>query len=171
MRKVLIIDTSLFCVLLKVTGKEVCRSKDDMWDYQKVDEYIKEEIRNGTTLVLPLATLIETGNHIAQAANKRYETAQALATIMTDAADETSPWVAFGEQIELWGTEKLKELAAEWPTKAMAEISMGDATIKKVGDFYAAKGYQVEFLTHDKQLKAQEPSPPSKTQKKRRSGN
>jgi hypothetical protein len=76
---------------------------------------------------------------------------------------------AFGEQFEVWRSEKLKELAAEWPDKAGEKISIGDATIKKVGDFYANKGYQVEFLTADEQLKAQEPPP--KTQKKRRSGN
>ncbi|MFB2833617.1 hypothetical protein [Floridanema evergladense] len=50
---------------------------------------------------------------------------------------------------------------------AVAKNSIGDATIKKVGDFYANKGYQVEFLTADEQLKAQQPPP--KTQKKRRS--
>jgi hypothetical protein len=47
-----------------------------------------------------------------------------------------------------------------------------DATIQIVGTFYAQKGYQVEFLTADKQLKAQETaiSPSTRTQKKRRSG-
>lgn len=169
MRKVLIIDTSLFCVWLKVPGMEECGTDNDKWNFQRIENCIQEEIRQGTTLVLPLATLIETGNHIAQARTKRRETAQALAKIMNYAADETSPWAAFGEQFEVWESEKLKELAAEWPDKAAEKISIGDATIKKVGDFYAKKGYQVEFLTADEQLKAQEPPP--KTQKKRRSGN
>jgi len=74
---------------------------------------------------------------------------------------------SFGNQINF------HKLAQDWPDKASEKISLGDATIKKVGDFYAAKGYQVEFLTADKQLKAQEQelAPPAKTQKKRRSGN
>lgn len=170
MRKVLIIDTSLFCVWLQIPGMEYCGTDNDKWDYQRVNNCIQEEIRQGTILVLPLATLIETGNHIAKANTKRRETAQALAKIMNYAADETSPWMAFGEQFEVWGTDKLKELAAEWPDKATEKISIGDATIKKVGDFYATKkDFQVEFLTAEKQLKAQEPPP--KTQKKRRSGN
>lgn len=168
MRKVLIIDTSLFCVWLQIPGMEDCGTDKDKWNFQRVNNCIQEEIRKGTTLVLPLATLIETGNHIAQARTKRREIAQALATIMNYAADETSPWAAFGEQFEVWSSEKLKELAVEWPDKAAEKISIGDATIKKVGDFYAKKGYQVEFLTADEQLKAQEPPP--KTQKKRRSG-
>ena len=90
---------------------------------------------------------------------------------MIKAADETSPWAAFSQQFEVWGSENLKQLANEWPNKAAEKIAMGDATIKKVGDFYAEKGDQVEFLTHDSNLKAQEPTPPMKTQKKRRSGN
>ena len=174
MRKVLIVDTSLLCVWLKVPQMEKCGSDDDLWDFDRVDKRIKEEIVNGTTLVLPLATLIETGNHIAQAKIKRPETAQAsqhLSQIMIYAADETSPWAAFSEQFELWGSEKLKQLAAQWPNQAAQRTSMGDATIKKVGDFYAEKGYRVEFLTADRQLKSLEPTPPTKTQQKRRSEN
>jgi len=107
MRKVLIVDTSLFCVWLQVPGMEDCGTDNDKWDFLRVDRCIQEEKRKGTTLVLPLATLIETGNHIAQAKIKRRETAQALAKIMADAADETSPWAAFGEQLELWESDKL----------------------------------------------------------------
>ena len=67
MRKVLIIDTSLLCVWLKVPGMEICGSDDDRWDFERVDQKIQEEIAKSTTLVLPLATIVETGNHIAQA--------------------------------------------------------------------------------------------------------
>ena len=171
MRKAIIIDTSLFCVWLQVPGMEICGSDDNRWDFDRVNKLIEEKKTKGATLVLPIATLVETGNHIAQARIKRYETAQALAKIMTDAADETSPWAAFGAQFVLWNSEELKKLATQWPNLAAEQTSMGDATIKIVGQFYAEKGYQVEFLTADEQLKAQEPSPPAKTQKKRRSGN
>jgi hypothetical protein len=95
----LIIDASLFCVLLKVPGMEDCGTDKDKWDFQRVDNCIQEEIRKGTTLVLPLATLIETGNHIAQARTKRPETAQVLATIMNYAADETSPWLLLANSL------------------------------------------------------------------------
>jgi hypothetical protein len=40
-----------------------------------------KEIDEGTILVLPLATIIETGNHIAQSPNLRYEKAQELAQL------------------------------------------------------------------------------------------
>ncbi len=161
MRKVLIIDTSLLCVWLKVTGMEICGSDDDRWDFERVDQKIQAEIAKSTTLVLPLATIVETGNHIAQARAKKYETAEAFAKIMTYAADETSPWAGFSEQIVLWEAQSLKELAFQFPNLAKQKTSMGDASIVILGWHYHHKGYQVEFLTADEQLKAQEPTPPS----------
>ena len=54
MRKVLLIDTSLLCVWLKVPGKET--TGNNKWDFELVNEKILTEIEKGTTLVLPLAT-------------------------------------------------------------------------------------------------------------------
>lgn len=161
MRKVLLIDTSLLCVWLKVSGMENCGAINDVWDFQRVDQKIKQEIKISTTLVLPLATVVETGNHIAQAKAKQYEIAQAFAKIMTDAADETTPWAAFSEQIVLWEAEELKKLAVKFPENAKQKTSMGDASIVSLGWHYHQKGYHVEFLTADKGLKSQEPPPPT----------
>ncbi|AFY49533.1 hypothetical protein Nos7524_3753 [Nostoc sp. PCC 7524] len=162
MMKVLLIDTSLLCVWLKVPGKEI--AGNDEWNFELVDKKIQEEINQGTTLVLPLATVIETGNHIAQAktnTNNKYPTAQKFAEIITYAADETSPWAAFRDQIVLWEAEELKKLASQFPTQAIQETSMGDASIVTLGLYYHHKGFHVEFLTDDDQLKSQEPPPPS----------
>lgn len=125
-----------------------------------VNEEIQKQIAISTILVLPLAVVVETGNHIAQARAKQYETAQEFAKIMTFAADETTPWAAFGEQIVLWEGEQLKKLAAEFPENAKQKTSMGDASIVNLGKHYHRKNYQVEFLTADGGLKAQEPPPP-----------
>ena len=43
-------------------------------------EELEEKLK--TTFVLPLASIIETGNHIAQSSNLRYETALKLAELM-----------------------------------------------------------------------------------------
>lgn len=64
MKKVLIIDTSILCVYLGVPGKETCGSESNKWNKIKVDEILKKEEEAKTTFVLPLATIIETGNHI-----------------------------------------------------------------------------------------------------------
>jgi hypothetical protein len=169
MRKVLIIDTSILCVWLQVSGKTTCGSGSNQWNRERVEKVLEAEIQAATTLVLPLATILETGNHIAQASSQRYETAQALAKLMAAAADEKTPWAAFTDQSVLWEAEELKKLATEWPDLAARKISIGDATIKTVAEHYARSGYQVEIFTGDEGLKAYEPSIPVKPPRRRRS--
>ena len=77
---------------------------------------------------------------------------------MSKSADQTSPWAAFSEQSALWTPEKLKKLAADWPNLATKKLSLGDATIKDVAEYYAQAGYAVEILTGDRGLKAYEPT-------------
>ncbi|PWK14815.1 hypothetical protein [Tumebacillus permanentifrigoris] len=160
MSKVLVIDTSMLCCWLRVPGKETCGTTEDKWDYPRVDEKIQQELRTGsTTLVLPLATILETGNHIAQSAGgDRYNIAKGLAELMMKAADGLSPWAAFTDQSILWGTEGLKQLAEKLPMMASQSISIGDATITAVADHYAKARYHVEIFTGDAGLKAYEPT-------------
>ncbi|ARU60124.1 hypothetical protein CBW65_02910 [Tumebacillus avium] len=160
MNKVLIIDTSMLCCWLQVPGKETCGTTEDQWDFQRVNHEIQEEIAAGSTLVLPLATIIETGNHIAQANGDRFSIAQQLAALMNDAADMRSPWAAFTDQSVLWEKEGLKRLAEELPQMATQKISIGDVTIKTVADHYAKIGSQVEIFTGDAGLKSYQPSIP-----------
>ncbi|MEI6385034.1 MAG: hypothetical protein WCQ50_00255 [Spirochaetota bacterium] len=118
MSKVLVIDTSILCVYLRVSGKETCGSDEDRWDYKRVDALLKKEIKAGATLVLPMATLIETGNHISQARVARFETAKKLGGIIEKTADEKTPWAAFDAQGKVWSAEALRRIAREWPEKA-----------------------------------------------------
>lgn len=154
-RKVLIIDTSILCCLLDVPGKSTCGSGDDRWDKDRVDRLLASEVNS--VLVLPLATIIETGNHIAQAPGERFDSAIRLSEHISQAAEAKSPWAAFTDQAELWGADRLRDLAARWPLLAVAKISIGDATIADVAEFYARGGYEVEIVTGDAGLKAYEP--------------
>jgi len=166
-RKVLIIDTSILCVWLAVPGKDTCGLDDNRWDKQRVDQTIQDELQAQTTFVLPLAALIETGNHIAQAPAYRFERGQALADLLCKAADSETPWAAFSEQSSLWSPEKLKYLADTWPELAAQKLSLGDATIKDVADYYAQMNYVVEILTGDQGLKAYQPSVPPDVPRRR----
>jgi len=78
-KSVMILDTSVLCVWLKVPGKETCGSGSSCLDFTKVDHEIKAAIHTQYTLVLPLSSIIETGNHIAQAPERRHERATDLA--------------------------------------------------------------------------------------------
>ncbi|MEQ9481365.1 hypothetical protein [Coleofasciculus sp. F4-SAH-05] len=169
MKKVLIIDTSVLCVWLEIPGMETCGSGSLYWDKEKVDQKLETEIQHNTVLVLPLATVLETGNHITQARSKPYELAQKLAEIMRKAADETTPWAAFAEQAELWEAEGLKNLADEWQQVVPQKTSLGDATMKMLAEHYDRKGYQVEIMTGDEGLKSYEPIPPVPRPKRRSS--
>lgn len=160
MKKVMILDTSILCVWLNVPGMEDCGPAHDKWDRQRVADKIATEERNSTIFVLPLASIIETGNHIAQAAHSRRERGELLANLMRQSANQETPWAAFSEQSVLWSQEKLVELAEKWPTMAANKLSLGDATIKDVAEFYARMNYQVEILTGDVGLKAYEPAGP-----------
>ncbi len=157
MSKILVIDTSILCVWLKVPGMGTCGPDHDRWDYSRVNGKIEEEEREKATFVLPLATIIETGNHISQSSGMRKECADALAHLMAKAAEQQSPWAAFADQSTLWTPENLKAVAEYWPALAAQRLSLGDATIKDVAEYYAQIGYSVEILTGDQGLKAYEP--------------
>jgi len=159
-RKIIIFDTSVLCCWLKVPGKDTCGPKRDLWDFDRIDKKIQKELNRKSTFVLPLATIIETGNHIAQTRADRYNIAESLADLIRKAATETEPWAAFAQQSLLWKDKKLQELAGNWPTLAQQGLGIGDATIKDVADYYATAHFEVEILTGDQGLKAYQPSAP-----------
>jgi hypothetical protein len=132
---------------------------NDLWDYSRVDKYIKEQIKQKSTLVLPLASILETGNFISQLPKYRFQSAQKLSEIILAAADQQSPWAAFTDQSSLWEPEALRRLATTWPQLA-ANLSIGDATIKDVAEYYAKAGFEVEIMTGDEGLKAYQPAQP-----------
>lgn len=168
MKRVLIIDTSILCIWLEVPGMDTCGPAADRWDKQRVDQKLNDELTKKTTFVLPMASIIETGNHISQASHSRRERGEALADLMRKSADEESPWAAFSDQSVLWSAEKLKSLADSWPDLAAQKLSLGDATIKDVANHYAQSGCAVEILTGDQGLKACQPAVPVATPRRKR---
>ena len=158
MSSIFLIDTSIFLNLINVPS---CNQ-----DREVVLEDFKTYSQSNCTFLLPMATIIETGNHIAQAkttnSDSKRITSEKFAQIMIYAADETSPWAAFREQIVLWEAEGLKNLADKFPNQAVEKTSMGDASIVVLGwYYYHEKGFHVEFLTDDNGLKSQEPPQPN----------
>jgi hypothetical protein len=82
--------------------------------------------------------------------------------------DSTHPWAAFSEQGELWNDENLRRLSTDWPNLAAAKVSLGDATITDVAEYYAKSGYSVEIFTGDQGLKAFEPPSPPPVPRRRK---
>lgn len=158
--KVLILDTSVLCCWLRVPGKETAGRSNDRWTPERIEALIERETQRKSIFVLPIASLIETGNHIAQASKDRYRCATALTECLAAAADARSPWAAFTDQSVLWEPEQLRALSKGWPKLAEGGTSIGDATIKDVANHYAKAGYRVEILTGDEGLKAYQPESP-----------
>lgn len=167
-KSVVVIDTSILCVWLKIPGLETCGPDDDRWDFDRVDREIQGHVEGRKSLILPLTTIIETGNHVAKAAQSRRERALELAALMTLSADAQTPWAAFSEQLDRWTPDNLKKLAQDWPPLAAQKMSIGDATIKEVADYYAKMGCSVTLLTGDQQLAAYQPAPPPMVPRRRK---
>ena len=92
-KRVLILDTSVLCCWLKVPGKNQAGPVNDRWDHNRINTLLEQERIRNSTFVLPIATLIETGNHISQAPGQRFERANDLAIYLREAANARSPWV------------------------------------------------------------------------------
>ena len=166
--RVIIFDTSVLCCLLQVPGKQTAGPLHDRWDHGRISSLIETELSLNSTFVLPLASIIETGNHVAQAPGDRFTIAQGLAKVISEAATASSPWAAFTDQAELWREEQLTGLAKTWPELAKGGISIGEATIKEVADYYARAGFDVEIVTGDAGLKAYEPKATVRVPRRRR---
>jgi hypothetical protein len=86
-KSVCLIDTTVFCNVLDVPGRN-----------ERRDEVIAEAKRlvegGSTTLLLPLCVVVETGNHVARVAdgNLRRSAAQRFVEAVRDALDGKAPW-------------------------------------------------------------------------------
>lgn len=156
-KKVIIIDTSVMCVWLQLPGKKTA-GKDNAITYEYVKTYIEKETKEGAILVLPLTSIIETGNFVAQISQGRSEIGERLANMIIDAANGTAPWVAFSQQGDLWTNEALVRLANRWKETVVTESqSIGDAAIVDVAEYYAkSQMFEVVIFTGDGGLKNHE---------------
>ena len=160
--KVLIIDTTILCVWLSVPGRDICGPNGDQWNKARVDAKIAEEQQSGTLFVLPVASIIETGNLITRSPGDKYLVVNKFADFIVDSIKGRLPWAAFSSQSSLWSPDGLNNLAERWRRTALSGQSIGDASIVDVAEYYAQAGNIVEILTGYQGLKAYQPvvSPP-----------
>jgi hypothetical protein len=118
---VCIIDTSVFCNILDVFRRE--------HDHAKSLVELEMMVGAGYTLLLPLATIYETGNHIAQNGDggRRRKTAERFVTQVRAAFSGDAPWTP------TLIPEPADFLAwlDEFPYQAGRGIGMGDLSIIK----------------------------------------
>lgn len=116
---IVIIDTSVFVEILAVPGK--AQAVDDT--LAQLDIWIESD----AALLLPMAVIIETGNHIAQVSSgaKRRRAAQSFVQRVQEALDGESPF----EPTPSFAVDTLREWLPSFVQRATAGIGMADTSL------------------------------------------
>lgn len=118
MTTVTFIDTSVLCELLKVPG----RSSEE----QSTELAEEMDIRRaeGERFVIPITTIIETGNHIAQCGPDSRRVAERLVRLLRMAVSGDAPWTV---------------LETRFGADFLASLCDGDSTGERYEDLAARK--------------------------------
>lgn len=143
------IDTSIVMNLLKIPQR--CQ------DFEMVKAEFDEAIQNNETLILPMATIIESGNHISHISdgNMRRKKALKFQEFLRKTANEEAPWELYGVELT---REDLLVIADQFPDYAQKmEMGIGDMSIIRFYEKYKkeipAVG-KIMIWSTDKHLKA-----------------
>ena len=121
MSAIVLVDTSILLNVLDVPGRNQDRAT--------VLAALSEHVEQNDHLLLPMAAIVETGNHIAHVAEgaKRRSTAQRFVDEIRKALQGDTPWrpVNFpsNEQVSIW--------LHDFPDRATVGIGFGDLSIIK----------------------------------------
>lgn len=116
-----LVDTSIFCNIVEVPNR--CQQRE------RVLRDLERTLNDEWNLLLPLAAIVETGNHIAQVADgrQRRSAAERFATQVRQAINGQSPWVV----TPMPDTGDWLAWLDEFPDSAMRGMGIGDLTILK----------------------------------------
>lgn len=119
MSAICLIDTSIFLEILDVPMKAT--------NHEHVLLELQRKIENRDTLFLPMATILETGNHIAQNGDggQRRICAINFVSQVSKALNGQSPF----KPISFLEEEQLQQWLLEFPDYAMIGNSLGDLSI------------------------------------------
>lgn len=114
------IDTSIMLNLLEVPGR--CAEKE------QVKEEWRSILEKKEILIMPVATIIETGNHIAHIADGRSRRSITLKfqEYLRKTAESRAPWQLYGEGLTI---EEIQYLAEHMEEFTRNQIGIGDMTI------------------------------------------
>ncbi|MBB4913918.1 hypothetical protein [Streptosporangium saharense] len=145
------VDTSVLCNILDIPGKNQ--------DRESVKQQLEQ--RRGCDLILPVTTVIETGNHIAQLSDGRVrrDRADKLHQLLSLVIAGEAPWVLHTVE---WGEGFLRSLLAGAGTgtpfsdHVMAKLGLGDLCILTERELYRTRVTNVEvgIWTLDTQLRS-----------------
>lgn len=130
------IDTSVLVSILDIPGRNQDRE-------EVLQEYETLMAQDGNTFILPLATIIETGNHIAHInGDMRRIKGIEFADMLKKIANDESPWKFFEDEVT---QDEIRIIADRLPESVIYGSGTGDLSIisafEKYRDNIPAIGY------------------------------
>lgn len=151
MSAICIIDTSIFLEILNVPFKAN--------QHGDVIKQLEDKIRRKESLFLPMATILEAGNHIAQSGDggQRRKTAARFVKQIRKALEGESPFTP----IDFLTSDKLKAWLSEFPDSATRGCGLGDLSIIKDWERQCVlhKALRVYIWSLDEHLSAYDRAP------------
>ncbi len=116
-----LIDTSILCEFLAIPN--LCGS------YAEVEAEMRRKIRRRESLLLPMSTILETGNHIGQNGDgrQRRSIAESFVQLIQQAIRGETPFTP----TPFFESEALLKWLGEFPDWAMRGSGLADLTIAK----------------------------------------
>ena len=142
------IDTSVLLNILAVPQKSQNRTA--------VMTQLNAYVDNRSVLILPMAAIIETGNHIAHIGDGhlRRSIAQKMSELIEKTVHGEVPWGYDKGELD---SSELEKLARQFPDAAMREVGLGDLSIIAACERYRERNgeyVQVHIWSLDKHLQA-----------------
>lgn len=121
MSSIVIVDSSVLLNIMDVPGRN--QHKDDVLNR------LGELIEAGDHLFIPMAAIVEVGNHIAQVRNgaHRRSAAERFVKEVRSALNDEAPW----KPINFPSNQEVLSWLDAFPDSATQGIGMGDLSIKK----------------------------------------
>ncbi|MDD2535713.1 MAG: hypothetical protein PHW78_03980 [Macromonas bipunctata] len=121
MSAIVLVDTSILLNVVNVPGRNQQRTE--------VLQALELRIRHNDHLFIPLAAIIETGNHIAHVddGGLRRQAAQRFTKAIEDALKDIVPW----KPLNFPNHADLLAWLSSFPDSAMRKVGMGDLSIQK----------------------------------------
>jgi hypothetical protein len=120
MSAIVLVDTSILLNVVDVLGRNQQRAA--------VLDALAARIDDGDHLFIPMAAIIETGNHIAHISDggARRSAAARFAGAVRDALNDVAPW----KPLNFPSHEDLSAWLVQFPDSASKKVGMGDLSIQ-----------------------------------------
>jgi len=155
MSAICIIDTSVFVEILNLP--QMAKTNES------VLKELEKKIQHGEKLFLPMATILETGNHIAKngSGDQRRQCAERFVKQLKKVLMGKTPF----NPIRYLNKEDMQKWISEFPESAMCGIGLGDLSIiqdwKRMCEQF--QGYQVYIWSLDQHLQGHNKGPSVKS--------